>query len=153
LTSRKEELRKVTYSTFSLTQEFRKIQELRKDYDRTGFDILILLASRKRMRPSDIAAALQLNPSSITRRMQSLLQEELVSAEIDPSDQRSSLITLTLNGEKALERYFVRSVDANDRLLENWSDEELKVFAAMLLRYSEALKGWRLSLYPEHKER
>ncbi|GEM_PF-6433485 len=153
MTSRKEELRKVTYSTFSLNQEFRKIQELRKDYDRTGFDILILIASRKRIRPSDIAAALQLNPSSITRRMQSLLQEGLVSAEIDPSDQRSSLITLTLNGEKALESYFIRSVDANDRLLENWSDEELKVFAAMLSRYSEALKRWRLNLYPEHEER
>ena len=119
LTSRKEELRKVTYSTFSLAQEFRKVQELRKDYDRTSFDILILIASQKRMRPSDIAAALQLNPSSITRRMQLLLQEGLVSAENDPSDQRSSLITLTLTGEKALESYFVRSVDANDRLLEN----------------------------------
>lgn len=153
MTSRKEELRKVTYSTFSLAQEFRKIQELRKDYDRTGFDILILLASRKRIRPSDIATALQLNPSSITRRMQSLLQEGLVSAEIDPSDQRSSLITLTLNGKEALERYFVRSVDANDRLLESWSDEEVKAFAAMLSRYSEALKGWRLSQHPEHKER
>ena len=153
MTSRKEELRKVTYSTFSLAQEFRKVQELRKDYDRTSFDILILIASQKRMRPSDIAAALQLNPSSITRRMQLLLQEGLVSAENDPSDQHSSLITLTLTGEKALESYFVRSVDANDRLLENWSDEELKVFAAMLSRYSEALKRWRVSLYPEDKER
>ena len=85
--------------------------------------------------------------------MQSLLQEGLVSAEIDPSDQRSSLITLTLNGKEALERYFVRSVDANDRLLESWSDEEVKAFAAMLSRYSEALKGWRLSQHPEHKER
>ncbi|GBF72364.1 hypothetical protein PA598K_00613 [Paenibacillus sp. 598K] len=153
MTSRKEELRKVTYGTFSLTQEFRKIQALRKDYDRTAFDILILISSRKRMRPSDIAAALQLNPSSITRRMQALLQEGLVSAEIDPSDQRSSLIALTQNGEEALERYFVRSVDTNDRLLENWSDEELKAFASMLSRYSEALKGWRLGQHPEQKEK
>ena len=52
------------------------------------FRVLVLMASRGPQRPSDLADALQVAPSSATRMCQRLVEQGLVEREIGDSDRR-----------------------------------------------------------------
>jgi DNA-binding MarR family transcriptional regulator len=140
----RDELRNLAYGVFRLVQEFKLAQEQRKDLDRVTFEILMLIKSREQIRPSDIAHALDLNPSSITRRIPSLQQAGYISVVTDSSDLRSSLIRLTETGEEVLACFLERSVDGLDMILQDWSAEEARELSILLPRLADTLHTWRL---------
>ncbi|BBH23189.1 hypothetical protein Back11_45340 [Paenibacillus baekrokdamisoli] len=139
------DIRNIAQSTLQLIQEFKKAQDIRSDLDRVSFEILMLVKMKDRIRPSDLAAELDVNPSSITRRLQPLLQAGLVGILTDPEDLRSSLISLTAQGDEALNRFLERSVDGLGIILKEWGEEDIHVLAQTLGRYAESMKDWRLA--------
>ncbi|WP_079912466.1 MarR family winged helix-turn-helix transcriptional regulator [Paenibacillus sp. 32352] len=145
MTKSRNELRKLALGTLKLVKEFQHAQDRRSDLDRVTFEILMLVKIREQMRLTDIAKELQMNPSSITRRIQSLKQLNQISVISDPNDLRSSLICLTEIGEEMLKEFFERSVDGLAHILMEWNDDEIRVLADSLTRYADAMETWRTS--------
>jgi len=145
MTIERDDLQKLAYGTLLLIQEFKKVQDMRTDLDRITFEILMQLKVRGQLRPSDIAEELQFNPSSVTRRIQTLEAAGQVAVTTDPADQRSSLIRITPDGDDQLTLFLERSIEGLAGILKDWSGEDVQGLASMLLRYGETMKHWRQS--------
>lgn len=141
----RKELQKLAYGTLKLVKEFKHAQTRRSDMDRVTFEILMLIRQKEQIRLTDIANELEFNPSSVTRRVQSLKKSGHISVVSDPMDLRSSLVRLTEDGEGELMSFFERSVDGLEFILKDWSDDEIKVLADNLLRLVDSMSDWRLA--------
>jgi DNA-binding MarR family transcriptional regulator len=73
-------------------------------HDLTRGDIVTLgvLASRGSTRPGQIAAALNVDPSVISRQLVALARLDLITRSTDPEDGRAELITITPQGQERL---------------------------------------------------
>ncbi|MEX2626113.1 MAG: MarR family transcriptional regulator, partial [Ilumatobacteraceae bacterium] len=98
---------------------------------------------------SNLAARMGLDQSTVSRQIQALEASDLIERSPDPDDRRSSLISLSTEGDRLLER--VREVARHDydAALAGWTDDERATFAAMLDRFRRALvdaevddRGW-----------
>jgi DNA-binding MarR family transcriptional regulator len=81
--------------------------ELVEGFGITEGDYAVLVhlseASGDRLRMCDLAAYLHLSPSGLTRRLDRLVRQGLVSREPSGSDRRVTLAALTRSGRAALE--------------------------------------------------
>jgi DNA-binding MarR family transcriptional regulator len=82
---------------------------LERDLEPTGltigdYQVLVYLseADGERMRMCDLASALQLSPSGLTRRLDGLVSAGFVAREGSPADRRVMLAVLTPAGSEAL---------------------------------------------------
>ncbi|TYP79486.1 MarR family winged helix-turn-helix transcriptional regulator [Paenibacillus methanolicus] len=135
----------VAIGTLSLIKEFQKAQDMRTDMDRMTFEILLFVKSQQAARPMALARELGVNPSSITRRIQTLIKDGLLDAASDQSDGRSSLLRITERGDSALQSFLDRSVTVIRELLEDWADDDQARFAELLSRYANSMAARRLS--------
>jgi DNA-binding MarR family transcriptional regulator len=115
--------------------------ELQEEHGLTINDYEALLrlsrADDERMRRVDLAAALVLTPSGVTRMLDGLERTGLVGKATCPSDARVTYACLTPEGKRALNRAS-RSHLASVRALfgERYSEEELETLANLLGRLS-----------------
>jgi len=112
----------------------------------------MLLRSIKRHGPitlNELAARLDLDPSTVSRQVQNLDAQGLIDRRPDPSDRRSALITLSDKGTVLLDR--VRAIALNDyeAALSSWSIEDRSALATLLERLRDDLmsvevddRGW-----------
>lgn len=98
---------------------------------------------------SELAGRVGLDQSTVSRQIQPLVSNGLVDRAPDPADGRSTLISLSTEGERLLAR--VRNVARHDydSALADWTDDERATFAAMIDRFRRALvaaevddRGW-----------
>jgi DNA-binding MarR family transcriptional regulator len=92
------------------------------------------------LRVTDLADLLGVDAPTVTRKIQQLEREGLVSRRADPDDRRATRITMTRSGRRTLERVLEARRDWYDRLLEGWDDADLATFASLLGRFSAALE-------------
>jgi DNA-binding MarR family transcriptional regulator len=144
LTKNTDELRRLAQATLKLVKEFKHAQDRRADLDRVTFELLLLIKTHNRIRLTDLAQELQMNPSSITRRIQNLKQSGHISIHSDPNDLRTSLIGLTDHGEQILLQFLERSVDGLAHILKEWDDKEIGLLTDKLAGYAEAMEQWRI---------
>ena len=90
-------------------------------------------------RPSDLAAALGVDASTITHRIQALERGGLVERVTDPADGRACIVRLSPDGEGALIRLRAARRALFERLLAGWDDRERGDLAAGLDRVRTAL--------------
>ncbi|MFD1677177.1 MarR family winged helix-turn-helix transcriptional regulator [Alicyclobacillus fodiniaquatilis] len=127
----------------SLIEEIQHGQD--RAIDRISLTVMQQAMVSGKVRPSDIAKTLQVNPSSVTRRVQTLEDEGRVSVVVDPNDHRSCLIDITDKGREELKRLEDAGLDVFSRILEGWSEDEVCTFANLTLRFANSMKNWRLS--------
>lgn len=112
----------------ALTRVQRRIrQESRHDLTPTQMSVLIGLRKSGPSTPSSVAARERVRPPTITRVLNCLADDGLVTREQDPGDGRQVLITLSDLGQTTLEQEFrrrdvwldlqVRQLDAQERAL------------------------------------
>jgi DNA-binding MarR family transcriptional regulator len=140
------DMQELTTGLLGVVREIQMIQDSR--LDRISFEMFQLLVKYQQVRPSDLAAMLHFNPSSVTRRIQSLKQSGLVAVETDPEDQRSCLISLTEAGTAELLRVENSILDELTKMLADWSKEELEQFTSSLGLFSRGLQQLRHSNQP-----
>ncbi len=98
-----EELR-VEAALFAALRRLAKASgEAPKGLDRGGYWVLAKLASMAPIRLSDLSAALDLDPSTVSRHIKSLWKAGLVGRESDPDDGRAALLSPTPEGTRSLE--------------------------------------------------
>ena len=96
--------------------------------------VMQLLAARGALLPSQIAAALRVPRSSITRRVQEL--QRTGKAEIEPSvsDGRSYRVRLTPAGRGELDTLEAKGRELFATWIRDWNSEEIRTFAALARR-------------------
>jgi DNA-binding MarR family transcriptional regulator len=111
-------------------------------HDLTRGDIVTLgvLASRGSTRPGQIAAALNLDPSVISRQLVTLARLELITRGTDPEDGRAELITITTQGRERLVQARAAICAALADRLGNWDLDDIARATAMVEDLSNNLQ-------------
>lgn len=100
--------------------------------------LLQIIAARPGVSPTDIAADLEMNLSSITRRVRSLEESGYVSLVANPRDRRSCLITLTPAGQEEMTRLTQIGLGRFARFVAGWNAEDVQTLARLLFRFEQS---------------
>lgn len=103
--------------------------------------MLVHLSKRGPMRSCDLAQAMQLDQSTVSRHLRQLTQARLVERSADPTDGRAHVVSATASGRARAERAIVDRVRDFERVLASWSDVDRDTFARLLGRFSAELEN------------
>jgi DNA-binding MarR family transcriptional regulator len=106
-------------------------------FDTVRVGVIDVAHRRGRTRLSDIAAELDVNPSSVTRCVQELAEGGLVRLVENPEDGRSSYVELTGEGRGEWTRYREAGIGALGRVLQDWSEEDVLELTRLLGRLTD----------------
>ncbi|WP_326954207.1 MULTISPECIES: MarR family winged helix-turn-helix transcriptional regulator [unclassified Amycolatopsis] len=127
-----EDLEQVVYPLMRIGQTMRRAQN--KAIDPTRQAILQQAAVKQQVRPSELAAELDLYPSSITRQTRSLEDDGLIAVEADPADRRSCLISLTEAGWDEVRTLTRIGLDRFADFMAGWDAEDVRTLGRLLTR-------------------
>lgn len=108
------------------------------------YGVLVALseADGHRLKMCDLAAALHLSPSGLTRRIDGLSRQGLVTREPAPDDRRVVLAALTDAGMAKLESAAPTHVEAvRDSLIDHLSTDDVRLLVEVLDRARAARAG------------
>jgi DNA-binding MarR family transcriptional regulator len=116
--------------------------------DATTCDLLlrISMSPNGQLRAADLCRQLQLSPSYVSRRLDRALAAGLVEREPDPADRRAHIITLTGDGQAALDTFVPQLVDVVQHVVfDTLEDEEVATLIDLLERVESAALAFRSS--------
>jgi DNA-binding MarR family transcriptional regulator len=122
---------------------FSSLQRARQKGDAATLALLNIVAAHPKVRPSDIASALGVNQSSITRQMQKFEQRGFVRLAADPHDGRSCHILLTPAGRTEMRRLQSIGLDRFALFVKDWDARDVQKLTHLLARFemSKAAAG------------
>jgi DNA-binding MarR family transcriptional regulator len=109
--------------------------------DRSGYWLLVRVSENGPVRLSDLADAVGLDLSTVSRQMGALVNGGLITKEPDPHDGRSSFLNLSPRGAAVLESVSEARRGALADALTEWSDEERAILATGLFRLASGLQA------------
>lgn len=100
---------------------------------RGEYEVLTLLRRRdEAVRAKELATRLLVTRAGITRRLDHLEADGLVTRTVDPTDQRGILVRPTTRGERLAEQALEASIAAQERALNDLSPELCSELARLL---------------------
>jgi DNA-binding MarR family transcriptional regulator len=100
------------------------------------------------MRASALADCVQSDPSTVSRQVANLVKDGFLERRADPDDGRASLLVLTPKADTVLADHDQLRLAYFARMLDGWSDADLRRFAHLLdrftLAYEDANSTWML---------
>ena len=111
------------------------------DLDRSAYGILCRLADEGPQRLGSLATAFGLDPSTITRQVQSLEKAELVQRRADDDDRRASILDLTTEGRTVLEHTRSYRRQRLEELMDEWPVGEREEFARLLAKMNASVSA------------
>jgi len=115
-------------------------QHQQAEYGLSGTPLGILKAlADGDARPGDLALALQISPSVVSRAVVPLEQGGLVERRTDPSDARASRLGLTDPGRRRLAEARQTFVDRFAPLLDDWDPAEGSAVTRLMSRLEETI--------------
>jgi DNA-binding MarR family transcriptional regulator len=99
-----------------------------------------VLAERGPMRLTDVADALWLDKSTVTRQVATLHAAGLAGRVADPTDGRATLVELTDDGRSLLGRVRQGRREGMAEVFKGWTAEEVASFASLLGRYNRTVE-------------
>lgn len=109
--------------------------------DKAGYWLLVRVSENGPIRLSDLAEAVGLDPSTVSRQMGSLVNGGLITKEPDPQDGRASFLSLSARGAAVLEVVSEARREALADALTEWSDDERATLATGLFRLASGLQN------------
>jgi DNA-binding MarR family transcriptional regulator len=107
------------------------------DLPPAAFHIAHWLHSFGAAKVSQVAEAVAMDRSATSRLTSRLIEMGLVEARPDPADGRGVVLDLTNSGRKSIDRANARKSDVFHQKIETWSNADLELFAALLLRFNQ----------------
>src|SRR3954447_1504520 len=104
-----------------------------------GVHVLNRLALLGPVRLTDLATALGLDPSSVSRQVTAVERAGYVRREADPADGRATRLVLTDRGREAADSVQEKRAQALKVLTPGWSDHDHEELAALLARLNHDL--------------
>jgi DNA-binding MarR family transcriptional regulator len=115
---------------------------LRGDPEPAAFAVLARVCSHDTAaRPSDLAASVRLDLSTISRHVQALEAGGYLVKVKDPDDGRSCRLTATAAGRAAVNKMGSRRAELFRRATARWPPRDLRTLVALLHRLGEDLKS------------
>ncbi len=109
-------------------------REISRHLDLTRVRILGVVAARGPVRPSEIAAALGLTKSAVSRHLTALQQAGRIAVDDDPVDARTFLVRVTDAGTGDQETTLHAGTIAFTRVIADWSDEDVRTARVLVDR-------------------
>lgn len=109
------------------------------DLDRSAYAILCRLDDEGPQRLGALATAFGLDPSTITRQVQSLERAGLAERSTDTRDRRVSMLALTETGTGAVQATRQHRRNRLKEMLGDWSENDLDTFASLLEQFNASL--------------
>lgn len=146
--SRSDDLRAVDAGLTRVARVANSRRAARYRQQLSGVDLLptavATLAVIYRIGPSrltDVAGALELEPSRVSKEVNRLVAAGLVAQTPDPADRRAVALAVTEEGADAWRRYRKATDQQLARTLREWSDDDLSLLASLLTRLAQAVSG------------
>ena len=99
--------------------------------------VLFLLEKANKLKMSELGRLLKIDNSAITRVVDRLEKNGLVTREPNPDDRRQFLISITDKGRTDIKVVGKVANETNAAIREGFSDEEISVFLRVLSSFSE----------------
>lgn len=112
------------------------------ELDRSTYAILGLLDDEGPQRLGQIATAFRLDPSTITRQVQTAVRQGLAVKHTDPVDRRASILSLTDRGRARIQSVRAYRTEALAGVLTGWPEREQKDLLRLLRRFNASINGW-----------
>jgi DNA-binding MarR family transcriptional regulator len=111
-----------------------------------GSMLLLQLCKDGPQRSSALAAAVCVDPSTVSRQIGDLVDLGLVERRADPHDGRATLLAATAAGEMRYQQLHERRDRAFALMLADWSDPDVSALVDLLRRLNDTLIDSRTSL-------
>jgi len=108
--------------------------------ERSAYGIMCKLADEGPQRLGVLATSFRLDPSTITRQVQSLVGLGLAAREVDPSDRRASILDLSDSGREVLTRTRTFRRERLREALSDWADDDRTTFGRLLERFNTSVE-------------
>ena len=108
------------------------------DVEWSAHVLLKCLHNEGPMRASALAEFLQSDPSTVSRQVAALVKEGLLERRADPADGRASILALTAEADDVMAEHDEIRLDYFEKMLDTWSDADLRRFARLLGRFTNA---------------
>jgi DNA-binding MarR family transcriptional regulator len=129
-----------------LTMLFRRAQRVHImgsyadiELDRSAYAILCRLDDEGPQRLGALATVFGLDPSTITRQVQSLERAGLAERSIDSRDRRVSVLSLNEQGRHAVDTTRKHRREQLREMLSDWPEDDVVKFSSLLERFNECL--------------
>jgi DNA-binding MarR family transcriptional regulator len=110
------------------------------EVDPSTFPLVRALRCHDAMRVSDLAIAVELDASTVSRQIKQLEDKNIVERTTDPADGRASLVRLTGYGEEHMRAAFHRRFLRIKNALDPWSDADRQQLKTLLTRLAHDLR-------------
>jgi DNA-binding MarR family transcriptional regulator len=107
--------------------------------DKAGLAVLHETRRLGIVRPSDLAAEMRLDLSTISRHLRSLEQQGMVERTADPADARAQQISITARGTSLLKRVMDRRAATIRDAIAHWPEGDRGALRDLLRRLAEDL--------------
>lgn len=114
-----------------------------------AYGLLFQLASDGPKRSSALAESACVDPSTVSRQVGQLVKAGLVERRSDPEDGRATLLAATPAGHELCAAKKERRLRLFARLVEDWSDQDVETFTALLARFNDSFVALRPALLAE----
>jgi DNA-binding MarR family transcriptional regulator len=111
-----------------------------KALDKSGYWLMVRVSEHGPVRLSELAEAVGLDLSTVSRQMRDLVHEGLITKVPDPHDGRASFLSLSPRGAAVLESVSEARREALAEVLTDWSEEERATLATGLFRLASGLQ-------------
>lgn len=107
--------------------------------ERSAYGIMAKLADGGPHRLGALASAFGLDPSTITRQVQALVELGLAQRTTDPTDRRASILDLTDVGREVFERTRATRREKLQSAFAEWRVEDVRQFSRLLTDFNGSL--------------
>ena len=111
--------------------------------ERAAYPLLRRIGEAATVRTSDVASALSVDVSTVSRQVKQLELEGLVARQPDPSDGRASVLALTPAGVEALERLRRARQEVLAEVMAGWPDEHRATLADLICRLADDIVAYQ----------
>jgi DNA-binding MarR family transcriptional regulator len=103
--------------------------------DRSAHALLMTISHAGPMRLSDLATAVHVDASTVSRQAAQLVAEQLLVRQPHPEDGRASVVALTESGRAVVASLMERRRSFFEQTVRDWSEDDLRTFIALLHRF------------------
>jgi DNA-binding MarR family transcriptional regulator len=109
--------------------------------DPGAFWLLKSLLGDDPVRPTDLAASMGLDTSTVSRHLAQLHRAGLVERSVDPDDRRAQRVELSAAGRAEVDAALASRRTLLERSLSDWSDEDVEVLHRLITRMLVSLES------------
>lgn len=127
------DVERMVVALFTVTGGLERARRKKKDAARLA--VLQTVAMGEGVRPSDVAGALDVHPSQVTRQVKALESSGHVRVEADPADRRSCFVSLSPEGKAEVERLREVGMGRFTAFVADWDAEDVRELTRLLVKF------------------